>query len=307
MTEKEILFAFLAETLNLPSESVADLLYKKADDVLTDEILPGALDAIKNLDKERVAKLKPNTKEFFDNGYKKAQAEISAKFEKELKETFGLDSELTGSELLAEAHKVAAKVPAIEDDKVKVHPLFIKLEKDSRAAVEAAKAEGETALNNFKAEQQKTGRVQTAQSKAKEILLAMKPVLEDDAKIADRRIRYFLDEFGALEYETTESGELIPMKDGKRLETAHGHAIGFEALVKNIATESFKFQVQSAAGNGGNGNGAGGAAGAGGGYKVGQIPKNEKELGLALTSAPDLDAQNAILAAYEEANGEITV
>ena len=71
MNEKEILTAFLGATLNLPTDKLAEILYKKADDgTITEDLQENALDALKNLDKERIGKLKPDTKEFFNNGYK---------------------------------------------------------------------------------------------------------------------------------------------------------------------------------------------------------------------------------------------
>lgn len=87
MTDRELLLAYLGVTLNLSPDSIAESLYKKSDDgTQTDEIQEGALEALKSLDKERITKIKPDTKTFFDNGYKKAQVEISEKYEKMIRE-----------------------------------------------------------------------------------------------------------------------------------------------------------------------------------------------------------------------------
>jgi len=303
MNEKEILSAFLGATLNLQSDKLAEILYKKADDgSVTDQLNEGILDTLKKLDTERVGKLKPDTKQFFDNGYKKAQAEIATNWEKLIREKFGVESEATGEELLAAALEKVSKPSKLDDDKVKTHPLFLALEKKAIEDLKAAKAEGQTALETFKKEMQTGQRRSLAQAKAKDILLSMKPVLEDDAMIANTRISDFLREFEALEYETLEDGGLLPMKDGKRMENEHAHPVDFETLTKQIAARRFKFQVQDPKGNGGNKN----EPGQGGNAKPVAVPKNETELWAAYNSTKDGAEQKAILDAWEKANGEIT-
>ncbi len=253
MTEKDLLLAYLGVTLNLSPERIAESLYKKSDDgILTDEIQEGAIDALKSLDKERITKIKPDTKEFFNNGYKKAQVEISQKWEKLIREKTGADETLEGEELLLAGLEKVAK-PKLEDDKVKLHPLFISREKELLALAETYKLEGANALEEFKGQQTKMQRIQSAQNKAKDILLSMKPVLEQEQRVADRRIKNFLNEFSGLDYEEVD-GELIPIKDGKRLENEQFHPVSFEKLVKDLAADNFLFQVQDPKGNGGNQN-----------------------------------------------------
>lgn len=254
MKEKELIAAFLGTTLNMPTDKLAEILYKKADDgTITDEIREEALDALKGLDKDRIGKIKPDTKQIFDNGYKKAQAEISEDWEMRIREKAGITDDLTGDDLIAAALEKVAK-PKLDDDKVKTHPLYLALEKKAIAELEAAKVEGQKALETFKAEQQTVSRRSSAKSLAKDMLLGMKPVLEDDQTIADTRIADFLREFEELDYEEMEDKKLLPIKDGKRLENEHAHPVDFETLVKQKAARRFKFQVQDPKGNGGNKN-----------------------------------------------------
>ena len=302
MNEKEILTAFLAATLNLPTERIAETLYKKSDDgTITEDIQENALDALKALDKERVSKLKPDTKLFFDNGYKKAQAEVSADWEKKIREKSGVDADITGEELLTVAFEKVSKSPKLDDDKVKTHPLFLALEKKAIEDLKAAKAEGQTALDTFKKEQETTTRRAMAQSKAKDILLGMKPVLEDDQKIADRRIKYFLQEFAGLDYEVMEDGSLVPIRDGKRLENEHAHPVDFETLVKNIAGESFKFQVQDPKGNGGNANPPGQAQ-----PRNVTAPKTKADFETAYFAETDPEKRRELAKAFEAAQRPAT-
>lgn len=57
MTEKEILVAFLAKTLNQAPEQLAELLYQTSDEGET--LKDDALNALLALDADRVQKLKP--------------------------------------------------------------------------------------------------------------------------------------------------------------------------------------------------------------------------------------------------------
>lgn len=251
MTEKEILIAFLGATLNLPSDRIAEVLYKKADDeTLTEELEEGALEALKNLDRERVSKLKPDQKQF-DNGYKKAQKEVAEQWEKLIREKTGIDDlELKNEELLTAGLAKVSNIK-IDEDKVKNSPAFIAREKELLRQIEAVKSEGQAAIEEFKAQQSRSQRVEKAKNRAKEILLAKKPVLEEDQRVAEKRINYFLKEFEGFDYEEVNE-ELIPIKDGKRLENEHLHPIGFDNLVESFASESFIFQVQDPKGNAGN-------------------------------------------------------
>lgn len=256
---KETFLAFLGKTLNIPAEQLADLLYKKSDDGQpTDELNPGALDALLKLDAERVDKLKPDTKQFFDNGYKKAQAELSERWEKLIREKFGITDEVKGDELVAAAFEKAGKKPAMEDEKVKTHPLFLQLEKQYRDDLAAAKAEGEKNLNEYKAGVERQNRLATVHGEVRKLLLAKKPVLSSDPGKAENQIRFFLQNFSEYDYEPLEGGGWLPMKDGKRVENAHKHPVTLEELTNQFANEIFDFQIQDPKGNAGNGNPAGG-------------------------------------------------
>ena len=176
MNEKEILIAFLATTLNMATESVSDMLYKKsAEGEPTDEIEDGALDKLKALDQARVTKLKPDTKQFFDNGYKKAQSEVSAAWEKKIRDGFGIEDDVTGEDLIAAAKERTGKAK-MGDDQVKLHPLYLSLEKAAKAEKEAAIQEAQKQLEDYKASVEKGAMVSKVQARAKEFLMNLKPV-----------------------------------------------------------------------------------------------------------------------------------
>lgn len=301
---KELITAFLAKTLNMAPESVAELLYKKSDDgaTLTEEIQEDALNALLKLDSERVGKLKPDTKTLFDNGYKKAQAEVSEKWEKMIREKFGIEADVTGEDLVMAAHQMASKPPKQADDQVKAHPLYLQLEKKYQADLEAAKSEGQKALEEFKTGVERRNRLSAVQQEARKYLLSRKPVLSSDATKQENQIGLFLQQFEGYDFEPREDGGFLPMKDGKRIENEHGHPVDLKTLADKVADSYFDFQVQDAKGNGGNGNPPGGA-----GTGSGKAPASEEELWRAYNAAQTQEEKNAVMTAYEKAHGEIQV
>ncbi len=301
MNEKEILIALLSKAYNLDTERVAEVLYKKTDDgTATDEIAEEALNSILDLDMQRIAKFKEDAKVRHDNGYKKATLEVSGKWEKSLRDRFGVDGEGESIlDALAERLEKGGKGADLADDAVKRHKLYRELELTAQQREEAARKEGAEALEAYKIETTKGMRRSQAETKAREILLAHKPVLEDDQTIAETRVRDFLRDLG--EYEFDEN--LNPLKDGESYKNQHGHLVPFDALVREIAARRFKFQVSDPKGNGGNKN----DPGANGGKKAAGTPKNEEELWTAYNAAETTEEKKAVLEAWEAANGEITV
>ena len=245
----EVLIGLLSKAYNLDTERIAELLFKKdADGQATDEINEGALQAILDLDVQRTASLKDDAKKRFDDGHKKGKSETAKQWEKMIREKFGVDGE--GDlilESLAEKMSNTGKSD-LTDDAVKRHKLYQELERAAQEREQAALAAGEEKLKTFQLEQSKSQRRQMAEGKAKDILLNLKPVLEDDQTIADTRIRDFLRDIGEFEFDEN----LNPLKDGESYKNAHGHLVSFDQMAQEIAARRFKFQVQDPKGNGGN-------------------------------------------------------
>jgi hypothetical protein len=152
---KDLFLGYLGKTLNLPNEQLAELLYKKSDDgTLTDEMSDNALNALLDLDADRVSKLKPDTKSIFDNGYKKAQAEVSQQWEKKIREKFAVEADAQGEALL-DAILAKQAEGATKPEKVKAHPEYIALEQQMRKAIEDKEAEMNAKLESVVADYQK--------------------------------------------------------------------------------------------------------------------------------------------------------
>ncbi len=261
MTEKDILIAFLGKTLNRPVEQVAPLLYKKGDDgeALTEELAENALDELIRLDADRVAKLKPNTKEFFDNGFKKAEAEISAKHEKMLREKFGIDTEgkLKGDALLdaikaAMAEKQDAPMPT---DKVKIHPDYLAMERAYQKQLEEKDNEWQNKLRDLETTFTREKSWAENSGDIRKAFKALNPVLSKDAARAEAQVELFVNTyFRDYDFKPTEDGRKLVMKDGARVDNAHGHPLYLDDLVKQTAERLYDFAAQPPAGNAGNNN-----------------------------------------------------
>lgn len=296
---KELFMAYLGKTLNIPVDRLAEILFKKSDDgTITDEPADGVLETLSKLDSERIGKVKSDTKTAFDNGFKKAQADVSQQWEKMIREKFGVDSDKQGEELLDAAFQIVAKPPKSTDDQIKASPLYVALERKYREDLEAATAEREKALEELKVEFQKSGYRNSAKSILKDRLLSRKPNLSKDPAKAEKMINVFLQQFDGYDFEPMDNG-FIPMKDGKRVENEHGHPITLETLSDTVANSFFDFQVQEDKGNGGNKNEPGGGA------APVVAPKTEVDLWEAYNKASTQEEKTAILSAFEKEHGDI--
>ena len=265
MSEKEILIAFLAKTLNRPIEQVAPLLYKKGDDdAITDEISETALNDLISLDAERVAKLKPNTKEFFDNGYKKAQSEIADAFEKSVRAKFDVDKEgkLKGDDLLNAVKAATAKQAdeLLPIDKVKVHPEFLAMEQALRKQLSDVETEWKGKLETAQATFERERSWADVSGDIRRTFKGLNPILPKDSAKAEANTDLFVNTyFREYDFKRQDDGRYLVMKDGARVDNAHGHPMYLDDLVRQKADPLFEFAAQPPAGQAGNTNDGRGA------------------------------------------------
>ena len=299
--EKKIITAFLEKTLNYSTDKVASIFVKNGDD---EELTPNALDVLLPDDVARVQGLKDSANTMFDNGYKKAQGEVLSKTETDIKTKFGISSEKQGVELIEEI--IAAKTTpakAADPEKVKLDPLYLKMEKDLNDQIKAAKAEGETKLKEYQDGVAKEKTFSKVASKADLELQKLKPILSKDPEKAKNQKKLLLQTLEGFTYE--ENGdELVVLKDGKRHEDNHGRPITFASLVKETANQYWDFeQGEEHQGSGAeNGGAKGNQAAAQAGKKwTGKIPKNDDEFSQMFSGLPDdADQRMALTDAYNE-------
>lgn len=290
MTEKEILSAFLSKTLNLDESGVASLYNEDGTELKAD-----ALETLLKHDVERVGKLKPDTKKFFDDGYKKAQSEALTKIEKEFQEKTGFKSEKKGVELFIEYAAQKHEGGEITEDAIKKHPLYIntveKLSSEKEAAVLAVQGE----FDNFKSELKNKETFSSVASKAIDVFNSLKPVLSTDATKAKRQMEDFVTKLKEFDYEI-QGDKIIVLKDGKIHEDSHGNRIPFEKIIKEKADMYYDFHATDPKSSPGNGKPEG--DGAAKKFEV-VVPKTEQDYAAAIAdSSKPLEERLAIKEAW---------
>jgi len=289
---------FAVKSLNLTDEQFAEIVY--SDDKTT--VKDTAISELLRLDAERVKGLKAASKDeltlMHDKGYKKGQVETLSKFEQSLKEEFGVvESKSQGSELVKEIINKISKDTKLDDDKVKLHPLYVQLEKklgsDYVAKADFDRVQGE--FDGYKNGVEKEKVLTVVISDALRAFRELNPVLPKDANKALNQETVFLDKLKAFEYEVQADGSHIIKVDGKRLENAQGHPVGFKDFIRQQADKYFEFQVQNARGSSGNENGANSGSGI-------TIPKTQAEFNIAYTNEPDPKKRVALADAWDAVN-----
>lgn len=294
---KELFTAFLSKTLNMDADSIAELLYKKSDDgTLTDEINEAAINTLLSKDAERVQSLKGGDgKTQFDNGYKKGQKEALEQLEKGIKSEFKTDAEKQGLDLIKHVVSQAAK-RTLGDDEVKIHPLYLTLEEQARKVAEETAKEWEGKLSEVETRYNREKTFSKVAEKIQEQFEALRPVLPQNPTAAATARKEFIDKFASYDYEVTADGKIIVMKDGKRVETEHGHAVDLSQLVRQETERRFDLAVQDPKGNAGN---TAATAATGGALKF----KSEAEYQDKFFSAKTPEERKTIATAWEAQNG----
>lgn len=250
MTEKELVTGLLSAAYQMDETGVASLYNE--DGSLKDD----ALDNLKRVDAERIQKLKPDTKKFFDDGYKKATSESLTKYEQSIQEAFKIKSDKKGIELISEIISAQAKANGTElnEDAIKKHPHFIStVDRLSKEKEEAIKTEAEK-LTQFKTEIEKEKTFNSVAEKAMGIFTGLKPILSQDAGKSKNQLADFVHKLKSFEYQYDSENDLIVvLKDGKVLEDKHGHRIPFEKVVKETAEKYYDFHVTDPKNSPGNG------------------------------------------------------
>lgn len=264
---EKLLRGLLGEAYKMPKTEIDKLLSETTtDDDGTTQLMDG--------DKTRIGKLTtPKKGETFQDGYKKAKAEVLTELETQLKEKYEVESDANGVDLVeaivTEKAKTGKAAAPTEDD-IRKSPVFQAMEKNHLKTLKAKDTEWEAKLNEREAVYKKGETFGLVGKKALDILGTMNPVFSKNAAVAANLQNAFLNTFKGYDYEIQDNGNrVVVMKDGKVVDDGHGHSLDFEKMVKDTATGYFEFQQNNGGGNAGNGKpnegGAGGAGGSGGG------------------------------------------
>lgn len=261
MDEKTLMLNVLTKYFNKTDEELEDIIYDKDGDDIT--LKEGVADALIDMDAERIKKIKSEvsgegTKKF-EEGFNKAKKETLTKFEKELKEKYGLETDLTGLDLInLFAEELGTKGGEITEDNIKTHPIYIKLEKEWNESAEQKVSGIKTEFDEFKANVEKNKKLVSVKSAARSAFLKLNPVLSDDPARAENQTQEFLNKLAEHDYII--DGDTILIKDGDgRLEDGHGNPTSFETFVKSKAEALYDFKVQDQRDSPGNQNSGGGS------------------------------------------------
>lgn len=229
--EQKVLHDSLSKLYKIDQETLASL-YNDAGE-LTD------LSKILELDAARISKYKGDT----DSQYKRGVKEAMQKFEKELKEKYELDSDLTGIDLVD-----SVLVQKVEDVKTSTkditkHPDYIKLQVSIEKQLKDRDKEWQSKIEAKDKEFSKAKLFEKVRDKALANLEAWKAILPQDPRKAQSWKDTFLNELRAAEYQEDESGAPIVLsKDGAPLTSAHGKIISFDEWSRDIADKYFDYQ-----------------------------------------------------------------
>lgn len=235
-TEKEVLNGLLSTAYQMDETGVASLYNEDGS-----ELKKEALQVLLDKDAQRIQGLKPDTKKFFDDGYKKAQSETLSKFEKELAEKYKLKSEKKGIELIDDLVSQYVKEGGTDEEKIKKSKPYLD-------AIEALQKEKDELLNqknqefeNFKKQVEQDRAFNQVSSEALVIFENLKPILPEDAAKATNLKKIFVEELKQYKYEMREGAIIILDKDGNDATDTHGHRIKFDSLVRLTAEKYFEF------------------------------------------------------------------
>ena len=229
--EQKKLNGFLSKTLKMDDEELASL-YNEAGELTS-------LTAAEQADTARVTKLKEDQA----SQYKRGQKEVASKMEAQLKDKFGVDSDLTGVELVdfiltTELEKVKGKV----DEDITAHPEYLKLKRESDRMLKAKDKEWQKKIEDLELKHARESMFSKVKERAFAELDNLRPILPEDAKKAQKWKEKYIEDLRAYDF-TEQDGMIVVLKDGKPLQDSHGYNKSFADLVKETAAEFFDFQT----------------------------------------------------------------
>jgi hypothetical protein len=232
----------LSKVFKLDAEKLATL-YNEAGD-LTD------LTAVIEADEKRIAKFTTEKTSQYNRGIK----EGASKVEKEIKEKYGVESDVIGVDLVDQVvlKQVEEATKAGSKD-ISKHPEYIKLqtEIDKRLKERDKDWQGKFDL---KEKEYKTEKLfSKIRDKALTNLDSRKPILPTDPKKAQVWKETYLNELRTYNYQESEDGMPIVLdKEGNILKDSHGYGINFDEFERSIADKYFEYprsEQRSSSGN----------------------------------------------------------
>ena len=300
---KTIITGLLSKAYNQDTGKIAELL--KNGEELSEEQQTENLNKILELDTQRVENIKKSvsTKEFIEQGYNKAKGEVLTKFEKDLKEKFGIESDKTGQDLVdfivSEKAEKGGQGGEITEDAIKRSKFYQDLESKARKDVADLKTEYETKIGEIENGYKYEKTFSDVSQKALTIFSGLNPILPTSKTVADNQVKIFVDSLKGFKFDKQDDRIVVMDTEGKVVQDAHGNSRSFEDIIKEQASGLFEFKANNGGSGAGNGNGEGGQGGGSGSHA---IPKTFEDLEKVMGDASiSIEDRSNIMAEYEKA------
>ena len=299
---KTIITGLLSKAYNFDNGKIAEL-FKDGETELSEDQQKEILQKLLDEDAKRVEAIKKSvdTKPAFQDGFKKAQGEILTKFEKDLKEKFGLESDKMGLELVEElvSKKSEGGQGDLTEDVIKRSKVFQDMESNLKKQITTVKTEYETKINEIQDGYKAEKTFSNVSQKALQIFNGLNPILPQNKTVADNQVKFFVNTLKDFKFDVQDERIVVMDKDGKVLEDGHGNSRSFEDIVKETASGLFEFKANN--GGSGSGNGGQGQGGSGSSY-AGNVPKTFEELEKVMSDTSiSIEDRSNIMAEYEKA------
>ena len=251
----ELLTYIATKQFNLTEEEAKAIIVSEEGKLKDD-----AADVLLEKDKARIAKLKSERETKYNEGYQTAEKKFKSHAEEVFKKKTGYNGTEDNFESMYDAWFEKTKVELgkkkeITDDDIKRTSLFIDLETKSVPKADYEKLQSD--FDQFKLGQQRQSTMGLVMDRAWGVVAAKNPILSENQTVADNRKKDFLNKFGSYDYDIQDE-KIVILKEGKRLEDAHGNLKQFDTFVMELAEMNFDFRAQEEVGNTGNKNKPGG-------------------------------------------------
>lgn len=240
---RETLAEGLGTAYKIQEDDIANILPENEADFKADDFKTFFLEK----DKERVETLGLKGKDKFEQGYSKAKKESLTGFEKEIKEAFNIDEDdLIGIDLVKKVVELNSKKNSsdpskLTEEQLLKHPSVIALLSKKEQDFTKRETELKTTFEDYKNEFERKETFRDVSKRALAIFNDMNPILSEDANKAENQRKDFVAKLKGYDFQ--KDGEnYIPLKEGKRLEDAHGHGVSFDDFVKNNANLYYDFK-----------------------------------------------------------------
>lgn len=292
MIFKQVLLGLLSKAYKQDNGEVADLLNSEE---LTEEQGKELLEKFLTLDSNKVASIKEENKTAFQDGFKKAKAEVLGDFEKSILETFpSANKDLKGLDLIKSLQGNSEKT--ITDSDVLSSLPYLNMEKRLKTEMEQAIAAKDQELKDVISTHKKDRVFSTIESKVMSIREQMGAVIPSDSHIANTANRNLLRDLKDHDFDIKEDGTILIVKDGKPMQDAHGNTVQFEDFAKTHVRNYYAISNN----NGGSNSASGSSDESNNGQGAARVFKTQDEVMNFLDGDASYEDKQAVIQANAE-------